>query len=669
MIRKPRNQAEKSLRDFAGRLLGVILGRVGRPVQMPRPRLVVRVGAVGHLHVDAEASISFALGALLAALREYAERANPKFHQLLYGLSATEEPTPPELRLICQLAPGFDRLAATVALQMGFRIHAVLPGSRTACEHEMQRWGNLVGRPGDPPSPHPPNNDLPSFRDLMNAADRVLELDRDDAASELADFTPGDYAQAGSVLLQHTDLLSVAIHEEASDRLGGTRWIEQRADELDLPILRLPIERPSDALLIWTEDGRRESRRLFNAMFEGVNPRVFEAPLDEILFGPTLEVAKKRTGWLEDRMACQLDSSVNAAWWDHRWTLPKSSNSLAEHSLGSVPAAIDADLRAVKVWADHRASAMAELVRGSFIFCALVGTLAVFGALTGLLVHSFGTGGKVLELVSLMTIVWFIRRSRKMNWRSQWLSIRQVERCVDQAAWLLLLGRLRTYTSPAHLKQFQLDETSLWASCYLRAALRSSSFPNGRLDADYVRTVHDLALHNLVQDQLSFYESEAAFNYRADELLESYTLRCFVVAFGAALFYVVTPYLLRVVESTGGVAVSSSQMETAIHLLKSTGPAVTVIGALMPAIGAALSAIRNHGEYAQIAARFRGIHGSLRVAENELTRLLPNRRGMRTQSTMRSSILADILQSTTDALFQEVVGWRAILQNKIIELP
>lgn len=52
-----------------------------------------------------------------------------------------------------------------------------------------------------------------------------------------------------------------------------------QAERLDLPIIRIPVSKPGDSVLIWTEQGRREERRLFGDAGGGIDPAIFEPAL------------------------------------------------------------------------------------------------------------------------------------------------------------------------------------------------------------------------------------------------------------------------------------------------------------------------------------------------------------------------------------------------------
>jgi hypothetical protein len=325
-------------------------------------------------------------------------------------------------------------MAAETALNLGYTLHAVLPGTQAQVEADILRHHRTSAvQIVDPFQNADP---LHTYQELVEKAVRVLELDQPVEANP-NELPNESYAQASSVILDHSDIVLVVVHQQGTDHAGGTKWVEQRAENLNLPVIRVPMEQPSLAAVIWTEDGRRESRSLFNAMSQGLNPAIFEPAMNSVVLDQTSKFPY-RSGWFENRMINQLDPALNSIFWDQRWKLPGIAASLADHSLGSVVGQIDRDLKSAKVWADHRASAIANIVRGSFIFCSLLGTLAVCGAIIGVLVPVLSKGGKILEICCLLIILCFIHRSMKWTWRLQWLSLRQLERSIEQAAWRVL---------------------------------------------------------------------------------------------------------------------------------------------------------------------------------------------------------------------------------------
>ena len=383
---------------------------------------------------------------------------------------------------------------------------------------------------------------------------------------------------------------------------------------------------------------------------------------------PTVTPNPYRSGWFDRRITEQLDFNDNADYWNERWQIKGEGQSLTEHSLGSAKTEIDNDLKLAKVWADHRASAMAEIVRGSFIVCALLGSLAVLGALIGLLVPILSKPGKMFEVLCLLLILLFIWRSRRWSWRAQWLGLRQFERFIDQAAWVLTLGRTLTPTIPSHERKFQDDKHGKWLQWYRGAVLRNASFPNAKLDADHISTVQELALENLINGQIKYLDTEAVFNEKADRILERWMNWCIGLAFLTTFAYLSISLLVAI----GLHCISRAEVQQFLHKVEGgLSPWGTLIatfaGALLPALAAAFAGIRNNGEYAQIAARFEGNSSTLKNLKRQIERTLPDQRSTSGMPPVSSEEAADQILTATNSLFQEVVGWQALLKQKSIE--
>jgi hypothetical protein len=661
-IRHPTHQAAKSCRDFFPRLPKLLIQKDVTVPSLPLLPLVLRVGLAGHLAISDPATLTAALNAVFVALRKYVEDTNPTFRGRLF---ADNVPVPRvQLRLVSQLASGADQLAANAALHNGYALHVVLPGNRDEVEQDVQR-----NAPVEDPTTSGDSEGSATlgFRSLLAKAERVLELDHTDYAGQHARFTANHYAQAGSIILCHCDLLLIAIHPGASAHPGGTRWMEQQAEEQDLPIIRIPLDQPEQALLIWTEDTRRESRNLFDVTVGAINPKVFETALEKNLLGPTVSTEALVLGKFESRMIALLDLQMNEAFWNQRWVLPGASTALPQHALGTVPEQVDAAFKHVKILADRHASAMAELVRGSFIFCALLGVAAVLGALVGLVLPCAQSWGEAIELSCLFIILWFIWRSKRYRWRSNWLSFRQLERMIDQAAWLMLLGRCREYSVPAHVAQFQTDEIAMWTNTYYRALMRSRSFPTASLGVDYRNTVHALVSHNLVAGQISYFDGESEFQVRSDEVLECATWWVVWLAICITGLYLLWHASLCVLEFTKPGWAPAPKMESLSHCLLGARTWVIFFGALLPAVAAAISSVRGHGEYLQLATRFQGAAAALREIQVQMTRRLQDRRFEANAVAPRSAWLARLIASATEVLADEVMTWRAIFQKKNIE--
>lgn len=180
--------------------------------------------------------------------------------------------------------------------------------------------------------------------------------------------------------------------------------------------------------------------------------------------------------------------------------------------------------------------------------------------------------------------------------------------------------------------------------------LRAASFPDTHLDGDYIKIVQALGLQNLIKSQINYFDSEIESFTRADEFLEKCIKGCIVLAFSvAAIYLLIGPALSLLLQSNIPPALAVWLGHIAPRIPKEGAHIATVLGALMPAIAAALAAIRSHGEYAQIAARYHGTSQALQQIAHQVQISMPDRR--RSRSTLTSAEVSQLI-AATNSLFQ-----------------
>ena len=176
----------------------------------------------------------------------------------------------------------------------------------------------------------------------------------------------------------------------------------------------------------------------------------------------------------------------------------------------------------------------------------------------------------------------------------------------------------------------------------------------------------------LVQSQLDYYEEETKEHAHADEWLERGTNRCLGVALVLTALFLLSAAFQKAQFTGAGIPVIGS----ALAWLTLAGLAshdylkalATVFGAGMPAIAAALSAIRNHGEYGQQVARYSGMVRQLEFYRRSLERLTDDSPPPHARlSRLSSAELASLARSITATLLEELHQWRAMLHTKDIE--
>jgi hypothetical protein len=647
-------QLTKSLRDFAHRAAKLPFHRK-QITSAPIVPLTIRVGIAGHLNLPQNHDLALALRQVLVAIGAYAQSVDPLFRQALFGAAPS---APPELRLVSQLASGFDQLAAETGLPLGYKLNTVLPGARDSVAEAVARNLAIPGGQSDAESRR--EEVKARFVDLLGKSERVIELDSDSAD----DFSPADYAQAGTLILDHSDLLVVALHPEADAKPGGTLWLSQRGEELALPTVRLKLGAIGESELCWTAGGRRQRCTLFDANIEGVPATLFGPALDNRLIAAG--ASPPTAGWFERGYAAQLEPSFNRIYWQRRWQISGADDRFPV--LSRARNAIDGDFAAAKIWSDNRASAFAELLRGSFHVSALLGLLAIGGAAAGLLAHDYSIPGKLLELTCLSLVLFLANRSSRYRWRSQWIRIRQLERLIDRAAWLGLLGRSGNLPMPEYGANKQIDPFESWAQAYFQAIIRAASFPPVRLTPDYRVAAQTLIATNLVAGQIDYFAEECALQQKSHDSLTGAITGLVVVATTAVLIYLAIYTLEHFSADLFGAAWAAAHEQAMLEISHKMGKASAWLGILLPAVAAALAAMRSFGEYEQLAARYRGMRDALEAILVFLRGRLPDVGTDREIAPLRSAVLVRKTFEATAALAEETSGWGALFQGKDIEI-
>jgi hypothetical protein len=611
----------------------------------PRPRLVFRVGVTGHLELadDASpqgASIIAVIGAVLDQIAAEVEKIAPEFAGSLAGKRTGPE-NQKEVRLLTQLAAGVDQKVATLAMQRGYRVSGVLPFHKQTFAEDIQ---NSKGGP----------RAREAFDRLIGApqVDAVFELPGDAATPESRDQA---YAEANRVILHQSDLLMVLVRKDAPYRYGGSVWLEEQAFDERISVIHIPLDTPYGAELVWSRGGQQCRALLFDTGSTQPNGALIGILLKGIL------TTTDRQPPISRLTSTFLSWERSFQDWDHvtedvteRWAGSPDDRSVIS-ALGDVPEHIDAAYRGAYCWADYLARGYSDIYRRAFLFTTVLGLVAVgagvaAGAL-GMLHDNAATAFKVLEFLVMLTVLWMYSREKKMRWRIRWLNYRQLAEQFRHSRYLLLLGRAIPIEAPVYMQEFHAD--SDWSNWYVRAFMRQASLPNARIDRDYLEAVRWLLETRQVSYQYEYYahssKKQEKTDARLDQMIGVLVRTVLVLLFVYLASHILANWL------------SLEKWKAALDYLK---PWITAVSAILPAVSAALSAIKSHGQYAQNALRYRG----MAVTLEEMIRELAQQRGAPNGDLARAyNSIARLASSTAAYLLQEVYQWRTILQMKGLE--
>lgn len=192
-------------------------------ISPPKVSLVFRIGVVGHRpnrlkHADHDL-LAARLRELIAAVQQEVTD-NYTAHRTLYSDAA------PVIRAISPLAEGVDRMFAEQAIATGCELGVILPFPQAEFERDFQ-----------PPDALEPDSPV-RFRRLLSKARTVFELDgsRDDSSRA--------YHNAGTVVLNQSDLLVVVWDGERKNQRGGTEETFDDAIERGVPVIWVDAHAP-----------------------------------------------------------------------------------------------------------------------------------------------------------------------------------------------------------------------------------------------------------------------------------------------------------------------------------------------------------------------------------------------------------------------------------------
>jgi hypothetical protein len=565
----------------------------------PRPRLVLRVGVCGHRPAGLA-------GADDSRLRAETRRA---LSLALEGLAAARSDAFSDeralLRVVTSLAEGADRLVAEEALAL-----AAVDGPAVELQCPLPFFREEYRKDFSPPG-------QTRFDELL-AAHASLELDGSRADQRAANEA---YLTAGRVMLDHADLL-VALWDGAPARgQGGTGEVVAEGVHRGLPTIWIHAEKdPPHAACL--------------AVKSGGAARCGE-PLTELrsVVAAVLQPPAARQGSSHDLRAAFFAES------QPRWTpgfLWRLFRDVVGKGFPGLPSLRVRELKGAFGWADGLADYYANLYRSSFLTNYLLGGVAVLFAVLPMALgwtdhehpmhesHAFVTAELAVILAVLVNTVIGIRR----RWHERWIDYRLLAEYLRQIRLLAPLGRLPVLALPSAGVR-PGDARGTWMYWYARAQAREAGLASGRLDAAALASYAAL-LEAHLKDQEEYQESTAKILGRVDRRLARAGLALFV----------------------------GTLVACALHF-RFHSAWLTLLSAVLPALGASLAGVRSHAELEIVVRRAEGAREGLARLHAKLSR--------RAAST-NSRGLAAVSEAAAVLMIEDTLSWRLVSESRPLEL-
>ncbi|HVK41553.1 MAG TPA: hypothetical protein VM471_03665 [Phenylobacterium sp.] len=551
----------------------------------PRVRPILTVGVTGHRRLAPEAvePLRRSIEVILQELAKDA-RAVAAAHPDVF------ETTEPQLNLLSGLAAGADQIAAATALELGWRLDAVLPFE--AEEYARDFSGEESRR----------------FADLLGQAHHAWPLPSSRSQGDHA------YALAGQVTAAQSDLIIAVWDGDEARGPGGTADVVDYAIRRGVPVIWLPADGVSDASILWAGhdhltpallDRHGVPRRACNGpeLREIVTRLLAPPAAPEQKTGLATYLAERQHLWrvrpeypflliltgtrpvTKYRLRVKpYEEAARADWQAFRST-----------SAAAAPAAQPGleDLQEAFGWSDALASHYSQTYRGGLVFNYTAAALSVVLALTGLLAPGAKIWLLLAELALIGSLIGNTARGTRANWHRRWLDYRYLAERLRPLRSLRLLG--------AATPGFNLNAAGVtkWTDWYAQALWRQLGPPAAlSSQAELAALSEHVALHEL-DSQIAYNRANAARMHHLDHQLHRV---------GTALFYVTV--LVGVISLVGYLF--------HIEVIQSWIKVMTVLSAALPTIGSALFGIRGQGDFAAAAGRSEATAERLQVLAHRL---------------------------------------------------
>ena len=532
---------------------------------------------------------------------------------------------PPVFTLVSPLASGADQIAASLTLERGWDLQAVLPMP----DEDYARI--------DPPAAE-------ELERLIAASHCVLELpgDPDDPVQA--------FVLAGRATVAHCDIL-IAVWDGLPARgRGGTGDTVDLALLRGTPVLHIPIDPNQAEALLWsafdpvviTAPGDRACGR------EATSHAVHSV-LEALLAPPAAEIERRfvrrflgerdrRVRWrIEYPLLMMLTGTKPISPRDlsarpQARAVSKEWQSFRDECVGchGVEASLD-ELEHAYGWSDRLATHFAQIYRSGHVLNFLLAALGAWIGLSGLVLAANPLGLAVAEFaVVLLLVVNTVTGSRRC-WHQRWLDYRQLAERLRPMRSLKLLG----IAAPDPPGSAAEPVARRWIDWYAAAMWRSIGCPAGRMRASQVGRIATAMADRELGPQIAYNFANAEQVERLDGRLER-----------AALALFVATLLVNV-----GVMLG---LEFAPALVERLGDWTTVFSAGLPALGTAIFGIRVQGDYGAVGARSR------------TTATLLDRIARDLRATSDLSRTADLTEQAARVMLADIGEWRLV--NELHEL-
>lgn len=656
--------------------------RLGGGPAVPRPRLALRIGITGAraLRADRIAAVRGRLHDILSLVRTTAAqsaaesriRASYEGGEAETGAAAQAGAW---LRFLSPLARGSDRLAADVAVSLGYDLFVPMPFARGEYEKDFAGAQN----PSEPALSAAA--DQAEFAALLSrAGDNVLSLDGARVEQDRA------YEAVGRFVVRHSDVLIAVWDGGPSGGRGGTAEIVDYAAQRGVPVLWIHATEDRDSVWIAGSADLRDPSPSAGDPMKPLRAYV------ENLIAPPPAAAHHAHGLVEKlarlgqgrRLDPLQDYGLRGAKppgaWARAYDLMMRWAARIAPSSTSQPVAAP-DRGTAHYWAeryqpaDLRTGHYAARYRSAYVWLFVFATATlVFGASAAVAHGHFGAvvTAVCLEALMLIAILSTVVAAIRGDWHERFIEFRLLAELCRKQQVLGGLGRSVSFSAidrivqeSAHESAHETSEThaapardrKAWVTWLFAAWERAAPLPVGHVASGLDELVRTHVLAGLIDTQLAYHRQRAERSVRADETFFKFGQWCFIaVCVCVALkLFVLFGVHMGAPETHGAEDTGWREVLGEIAVL-----ALTWLAIVLPAVSAAAFGIRSYAELQLLTEQSRHMIKALETAKRRIESIDLTR-------PLAVENVAAETQAVATLMLQDIDGWSRLFKLKAIE--
>ena len=592
----------------------------------PAVPFVLAVGVTGH---RAEMLANGEWPALRQRIREILTNVAEAACRLLDRERDCFAANVPLFRFVSPLADGADQVAAEVAIELGWELHAILPFERSeyrtglSDEAARERFDKLLGQ-----------------------ANCILELPGDSGRSLDA------YVMTGRATIAHCDLLLAVWDGLAARGRGGTAEVVQLAVVNGTPVIHLPPAPDAAARLMWSafdpaivtrSIDETTSRPFEQASVDQVMAGLFAPPADTRERNFLTAFRRERLHSLRGRLEYPLMLAlvgvkrIRARDFREEHSAREIRDEWASYRQSCAQRhGINPSLELLEQaysWSDRLATYFAQTYRSGHVFNFVAGGFAVCIGLTANILNRDLFEIALAEGVITAAILINTRLGVRNEWHRRWLDYRQLAERLRPMRSLKLLG----VAAPDPPGSITEPVPRRWIEWYATGVWRAMGCPSGKLDEGCVTSLTESIADFELAPQVSYHLRHA----RQIELLDR---RLEILA--ASLFW--TTLIVSALVLVGLAVVPD--------LVMPYDPWFDLVGAGFPALGTAVFGIRFQGDFGGSAVRSLATANALERIEREL------------RASKGLQRAADLTEQSARTMLADLEEWRLVNQQQDLDL-